>query len=112
MAGSIYAGLGRLFYECNQLDDAAQNIHQCIDLCRQWGDLSLQAVACAMLARLEQVRGNPEEAREAMRRAEQLAGEHPLPPRRSILVKSDLARLWLAQGNLERLSQLIQEEMV
>ncbi len=112
LAGSIYAGLGRLSYECNRLDDAAQNIHQCIDLCRQWGDISLQAVACAMLARLEQVRGNPEEAQEAMRRAEQLAGEHPLSPRRSILVKSDLARLWLAQGNLERLSQLIQEEMV
>jgi LuxR family maltose regulon positive regulatory protein len=110
LAGSIYAGLGRLFYEWNQLDDAAQNIHLCIDLCRQWGDLGLQAVACAMLARLEHVRGSPEEAQEAMRRAEQLAGEHPLPPRRSILVKSDLARLWLAQGNLERLSQLIKKD--
>ncbi len=58
LAGSIYAGLGRLSYELNLLDDAAQSIHQCIDLCRQWGDLGLQAVACAMLARLEQVRGN------------------------------------------------------
>jgi len=110
LAGSIYAGLGRLSYEFNLLDDAAQNINQCIDLCRQWGDLGLQAVACAMLARLEQVRGNTEEAREAARRAEQLAGEHPLPPRRTILVKSDLARLWLAQGNLERLSQLIKKD--
>ena len=109
LAGSIYAGLGRLSYEYNRLDDAAQNIHQCIDLCRQWGDLNLQAVACAMLARLEQVRGNPEEAQKAMRSAEQLAGKHPLSPRQSILVKSDLARLWLAQGNLERLSQLIQK---
>jgi LuxR family maltose regulon positive regulatory protein len=99
-----------LFYEWNQLDDAAQNIHLCIDLCRQWGDLSLQAVACAMLARLDQVRGNREEAQEAMRRAEQLADEHLLPPRRSVLVKSDLARLWLTQGNLERLSQLIKKD--
>jgi LuxR family maltose regulon positive regulatory protein len=110
LAGSIYAGLGRLFYEWNQLDDAAQNIHLCIDLCRQWGDLSLQAVACAMLARLDQVRGNREEAQEAMRRAEQLADEHLLPPRRSVLVKSDLARVWLAQGNRERLSQLIKKD--
>jgi LuxR family maltose regulon positive regulatory protein len=110
LAASIYAGLGRLFYEWNQLDDAAQDINLCIDLCRQWGDIGLQAVACAMLARLEQVRGNPEEAREAMRRAEQLDSEHPLPPQRSILVKSDLARLWLAQGNLERLSQLIKKD--
>ena len=110
LAGSICAGLGRLSYELNLLDDAAQNLHLCIDLCRQWGDLSLQAVACAMLARLEHVRGNPEEAQEAMRRAEQLSGEHHLPPQRSILVKSDLARLWLAQGDLERLSQLIKKD--
>jgi len=110
LAASIYAGLGRLFYEWNQLDDAAQDINLCIDLCRQWGDISLQAVACAMLARLEQVRGNPEEAREAMRRAEQMDSEHPLPPQRSILVKSDLARLWLTQGNLERLFQLIKKD--
>jgi LuxR family transcriptional regulator, maltose regulon positive regulatory protein len=107
MAGSIYAGLGRLSYENNRLDDAAQNIHRCIDLCRQWGDLNLQAVACAMLARLEQVRGNLEEAQKAMRSAEQLADKHSLSPRQSILVKSDLARVWLAQGNLERLSLFI-----
>ena len=80
LAAKIFAGLGRLAYECNQLDDADQNIHQCIDLCRQWGDIDLQAVAYAMLARLEQARGNPEEAQEAMREAEQLAGEHPLSP--------------------------------
>ena len=65
--------------------------------------------AYAMLARLEQARGNPEKAREAMREAERLIGEHPLSPRWSIQVKSDLARVWLAQGNLEKPSQLIQK---
>jgi len=62
-----------------------------------------------MLARLEQVQGNPNEAQEAMRMAEQLASEYPLSPQRSILVMSDLARLRLAQGDLERLSQRIQK---
>jgi LuxR family transcriptional regulator, maltose regulon positive regulatory protein len=109
MAGSIYAGLGRLSYEYNRLDDVAQNIHRCIDLCRQWGDLNLQAVVCAMLARLEQVRGNLEEAQKAMRSAEQLADKHSLSPRQFILLNSDLARLWLGQGNLERLSLFIQK---
>ena len=109
LAGKLCAGLGRLAYERNQLNDADQYIHQCIDLCRQWGEIDLQAIACAMLARLEQVRGNPEAAQEAMREAEQLAGEHPLSPRRSIQLKSELARYWLAQGNLEKLSQLIQK---
>ncbi len=109
LAAGLCAGLARLSYELNQLDDAAQSTRLCIDLCRRWGDLSLQAAACAMLARLEQARGRPEEATEAARRAEQLAGENPLSPQRSILVKSDLARLWLAQGALERVSQLIRK---
>jgi LuxR family maltose regulon positive regulatory protein len=107
LAGSLYAGLGRLAYERNQLDDADQYVHQCIDLCRQWGETDLHTIACAMLARLEHNRGNPEEARKAIREAEQLAGEHPLSPRRSIQLKSELASYWLAQRNLEKLSQLI-----
>ncbi len=67
LAGSIYAGLGRLAYECNRLNDAEQYIQQCIDLCRKWGDTDLQAAAYAMLARLEQAQGNLEQAQEAMR---------------------------------------------
>ena len=49
------------------------------------------------------------QAREAMREAERLIGEHPHSPHWSIQVKSDLARVWLAQGNLERPSQHIQK---
>ena len=84
-------------------------MHQCIDLYRKWGDPSLQAAAYALLARLEQAQGNPKQAREAMQTAEQLASEQPLSPHWSILVQSDLARVWLAQGNLERLLQLVQK---
>jgi LuxR family transcriptional regulator, maltose regulon positive regulatory protein len=109
LAGSVYAGLGRLSYEYNRLDDASQNIHRCIELCRQWGDFNLLAVACSMLARLEQVKDNPEEAQKAMRSAEQLADNHSLSPLQSILVNSNLALLWLAQRNLEKLSKFIQK---
>jgi LuxR family transcriptional regulator, maltose regulon positive regulatory protein len=109
LAGSIYAGLGRLSYECNRLKDAGQYMQQCIDLCQKWGDTDLLTVAYTMLARLEQAQGNLEQAQEAIRVAEQLASEHPLSPHRSILVQSDLARLWLADGNLERLSLLVQK---
>jgi LuxR family maltose regulon positive regulatory protein len=109
LAGSLCAGLGRLAYERNQLNDANMFIHQCVDLCRQWGDIDLQAAACAMLARLELVQGNPDLALEAIREAEQLANRHFLSPRRSIQMKSDLSRVWLAQGNLDRLTQFIQK---
>ncbi len=109
LAGRIFAGMGRLSYEWNRLEDAEQNIRQCMELGRIWGDIDLQTTAWAMLARLEQARNNPEQAQEAMRRVEQLTSEHTFSPLRSIQVKSDLARVWLAQGNLERPSQLIQK---
>ena len=102
LAGRIYAGLTRLAYERDQLEDASQYVHHCIDLCQQWGDIDQQAVAYALLARLEKVWGNLAQAREAMRDAEQLAGEAPVSPRRSMQVMPDLARVWLAQGNLEK----------
>ena len=109
LAGKLYIGLTRLFYERDQLEDSNQYVHHCLDLCQQWGDIDQQAIAYAMLARLEQTRGNLEQAREAMRDAEQLAAESPVSPRRSMLVTTDLARVWLAQGNLEKPSQLIQK---
>ena len=109
LAARIFAGMGRLSYEWNRLDDAEQNIRQCMELSRTWGDIGQQAYAYAIQARLEQARNNPEQAREAMRRAEQLVSEHPLSPRWSIQVKFELARVWLAQGNLERPSQRIQK---
>jgi LuxR family maltose regulon positive regulatory protein len=101
LASGLYIGLSRLFYERDQLEDASQYARHCLDLCRQWGDVNQQAVAFTILARLEQTRGNLEQAREAMRNAEQLAAESPVSPRRSMLVATDLARVWLAQGNLE-----------
>ncbi len=109
LAAKLYAGLGRIAYERSQLHDADQNLRQCIELCRQWGEDDLQAIASAMLARLELARGNAEKAQETFREAERLAGEHPLPLLRSIQWKYEGARYWLAQGNLEKLSQLIQQ---
>jgi LuxR family transcriptional regulator, maltose regulon positive regulatory protein len=109
LAASVYAGIARISYEQNRLAEASQSIRLCIDLCRRWQDRGLQPVAFAMLARMELVRGNVEETRKAMRRAEQLADEYPLSPRQSILIESDLTRIWLAQGDLERLSQFIRK---
>jgi len=90
------------------LDEAEQYIRQCMEQSRIWGDIGQQAYAWAMQARLEQTRNNPEKAREAMREAERLIGEHPHSPHWSIQVRSDLARVSIAQGNLESTSQRVQ----
>ncbi len=112
LAGPIYDGLTRLSYERNLLNDADQYVHLGIDLSRQWGDVELEALAYAMLARIEHVRNHLESAREVLRRAEQLGNEHSLSPRRSIQLKSELAYLWLAHGNHEKLAQFIQKSKI
>ncbi len=109
LAGIIYAGLARLSYERNQLIEADQYIHQCIEISQLWGDLEIQAEAFATLARVEHARGNLVDSQEAIRRAVQLTNEHQLSPRLSIQLRYDLARLWLAQENLERVSELVQK---
>src|SRR5512136_2743381 len=109
LADGIYAGLSRVSYEWNHLEAATQYTHQCIALCRQWENYDLLAVSYVMLARLEHVQGNPSQAQEAMRAAEQLASECRLSSRRSTWVETALARLWIAQGNLDRPSYLVQQ---
>jgi LuxR family maltose regulon positive regulatory protein len=109
LADGIYAGLSRVSYEWNHLEVAARYTHRCIALCRQWENYDLLAVGYVMLARLEHVQGNPEKAQEAMRAAEQLAGECRLSSRRSTWVETALARLWMAQENLEKPSHLVQQ---
>ncbi len=109
LAANILASMAKLYYEWNRLDDADQYVHQCVDLCRQWGDIGMQAYAHAIRARLEQAWGHPEQAEEAIREAERLIGENPVSPHLFTQLKSVLARVWLAQGNLDRPSQHIQE---
>ena len=109
-AARIFASLGRLSYEWNQLDEAEQAIRQCMELSRIWGDIGQQAYAYAILARLEQARNDPEKTQEAMREAERLTDGQTLAPHWPIQVRADLTRIWLAQGNLERPSQRVQRE--
>ena len=80
LAANIFASLGKLHYEWNQLEEADQYLHQCIDLCRLWGDIGMQAYTHALRARLEQARGHPGQAEEALREAERLIGEIPILP--------------------------------
>jgi LuxR family maltose regulon positive regulatory protein len=109
LAERVYAGLSKIYYEWNRLADSAEYVRQCIDLSRFWGNYESQAIGYVVLAGLEHVQCKSEDAREAMRLAEQLISEHPLTPWQSNSLKSDLARLWIALGNLERASHLIQD---
>jgi len=101
--------LSRISYEWNHLEDAAKYVQQCIELSRRWGSYESQAMGYVMLAGLELAQCNPEKAQGAMVAADQLISEYSFTPWRSNSLKSALARLWIAQGDLERASYLIQK---
>jgi LuxR family transcriptional regulator, maltose regulon positive regulatory protein len=108
-AGEVFAELCQLSYEWNNLETTSEQVHSCISLCRQWGHQPFQAIGSIMLAHLEQVQGHPEAALEAMNIAENLTREHHFAFKYTVWVKHALVRLWIAQGNLEKASQVVQE---
>jgi LuxR family maltose regulon positive regulatory protein len=107
--GEVYAELSQVSYEWNNLEVALEQVHSCIALCRQWGQKSFQAKGYMMLARLEEVHGNAVAAAEHMNIAEILSKEANFAIKYSIWVKCALVRLWIAQGNLEKASYIVQE---
>jgi LuxR family maltose regulon positive regulatory protein len=108
LAGSLHAGLSRIAYEWNQLDEAAEHARQCIGLARRWGSSEYEAIGAAVLAGLELGRGDHDKAQEALGAAERCIEAHPLAPWRSAWLKAALARLWIARGNLGRAADLVQ----
>jgi LuxR family maltose regulon positive regulatory protein len=109
IAGRLYMELSQVSYEWNNLEMARQQAQQCLGLCRQWGNIDLQAVAYVMLAQLEHVQCHPEKAQEAIRSAERLMLEHHLLPKHSAWITHTLGRLWTQEGNLEKASRWVKE---
>ena len=109
ITGRVYVELSQIYYEWNRLSEAIQFVHQSLALCKQWGNIDLQAVSYIMLARLEHIMRHPDGAQEAIQAAEQLAKNYDLAPRYATWVEANLARLWIAQGDLKKASDLVQK---
>jgi LuxR family maltose regulon positive regulatory protein len=107
IAGRLFIELSQVYYEWNHLEKAFHYAKQSLDLCRQWGNIDLQAVGYAQLARIEHIFSQPEEMHSAFRAAEGLL-VYDLAPRYSLWVKSVLARLHIDQGNLENAAHILQ----
>jgi LuxR family maltose regulon positive regulatory protein len=108
-AGEVYAELSQVSYEWNNLEAALEQVHSCIALCRQWGYQAFQATGSTVLARLEQIQGNAVTAVEHMNTAEKLTKEHHFAFKYTVRVKYALVRLWIAQGNPDKASHIVQE---
>ena len=106
----VLGRLSQLAFEWNDLEGAERYARQCVELCQTSGNLEWAGVGNVMLARLEHVRGNAEKTIAAMRLAEQLACEYHASPQRSTWVQCALARLWLAQGNFDKVAHFLRQK--
>lgn len=108
-ANHTYAGLGRVHYEWNQLDLAAQSIRRCIEMSQQSEESELLARGYVMLARLEQALSRPEQAEAAMQAAHGLGARHAFSPRQSVWLQSALAELRAARGEMDEAVTLVRQ---
>jgi LuxR family transcriptional regulator, maltose regulon positive regulatory protein len=112
VAGEPFVELSLVSYEWNDLENALEQTHNCLALCRQSGQETFEAKGSIMLARLERIQGNSEAALENMHNAEKLMKEHHFAFKYTVWVKYALVRLWIAGGNLEKASQIVQESAI
>jgi LuxR family maltose regulon positive regulatory protein len=100
IAAQIYSGTAGLLYEWNKLAAAEQQLHEGIELAKQWGNVEALASDYGDLARLYQARGDSNGAREALRQADQLIRAHAVMPTVASNLAAHWSQLWLAQDNL------------
>ena len=105
-AAVAHVGMAEVFYERNQLDQALSQAREGISLGRQLTTTQALATGLATLAWIQQARGDPAGAREAMDEAhrvmsnlEIVALHNPVPAER--------ARLLLAQGDVREAARWV-----
>jgi LuxR family maltose regulon positive regulatory protein len=108
IAGMALMGLGNLRREWNDLEAATRYLTEGIELVKSWGEVgAIQGYVS--LARIRQVQGDVDGAREAVQKAQQLAVKFDAMEMDDILVAMQQARLWIAQGNLEAVLRWAEE---
>jgi LuxR family transcriptional regulator, maltose regulon positive regulatory protein len=101
VAARAFNGLGRIYYEWNDLEAVTKYMNQCNELAQQWGNANALVSAHITMARVRQAQGNLEDAQACLDDADQLARDHSLAPGGVGSLQIFQVGLWLATGNLE-----------
>jgi LuxR family maltose regulon positive regulatory protein len=108
MVSLPYVWLGKLLYEWNDLDAATQHVLAGIRLIGPQEQARVLLEGHATLALIKQAQGDVTGAVDMLRQAEQVAHATTMPWAGPLLGTYQ-ARLWLAQGQVERAGRWIQE---
>ncbi|MCB0153614.1 MAG: tetratricopeptide repeat protein, partial [Anaerolineae bacterium] len=99
VAGRIQVDLAGIFYQWNQLEQAAGYVASGLELGRQSGNPAATMSGYLLLARIKQAQGQPAEAEKLLAEAEQWEQNHDLPGWRVWLGAVQVQRL-LRQGEV------------
>ncbi len=108
IAGEALMGLGRLFYQWNDLEAAARYLIEGIELTGRWGEAGAMDGYISQ-AYVRQAQGDVDGAREAIQKAQQLALKTDATELDDILVAAHQAHLWVTQGDLEAALRWLEE---
>jgi LuxR family transcriptional regulator, maltose regulon positive regulatory protein len=93
-------GLGKLYYEWNQLDQAANYLTQGIRLAEQGGYLEQLLLGYVDLARIQELEGDLTGVHETIRRARRMSEKYGDPPQVVSFIEAVKADLSLQRGDL------------
>jgi LuxR family maltose regulon positive regulatory protein len=93
--------LGDILREWNQLDEAAEVIHEGVTLCKKLGQADVLTDAYSSLARLQITLGKLDAAAKTIALADQLVTQTAIDPFEVCWLDDCRVRLWLAQGEVE-----------
>ncbi|HYP20683.1 MAG TPA: LuxR C-terminal-related transcriptional regulator, partial [Chloroflexia bacterium] len=99
-AGVAYAGLGRLLYEWNYLDEAREHALRGLELGKRGGERKILLEGYTVLGKTLNALGDPQGALEAMDRMVEIAGAD----------WGHRTRLWLAQGRVADAARWLHEK--
>jgi len=108
IAGEALMGLGRLFYQWNDLEAATRHLIEGIELTGRWGEAGAMD-GYISLAHVRQAQEDVDGAQEAIQRARQLARKTDATELDDILVAAHQAHLWVVQGDLEAARRWLEE---
>jgi LuxR family maltose regulon positive regulatory protein len=108
LLGMAYNGLGEVRRIQNRLDEAAQLLEKGIPLCLQWEEIAAMD-GYISLARIRQAQGDERAANEIMQQASRFARKSDSSIVDDLLVGTYQARLWIAQGRLDKAGQWAQQ---
>jgi LuxR family transcriptional regulator, maltose regulon positive regulatory protein len=98
--GGTHWELGMVLYEWNDLEGAAQHIHEAIQKSERGGLPVVSMFSYLCRARLNQAQQDLAAASEAIQKAHTLVEKFNLPLRYAGQYTAEQVRLWLAEGNL------------